>query len=168
MYKMGLYDPFGHFKHKVWPKEGSGVKFAIWLPTTKSQESPQFPYVQGACHILLKSYQRGIQLWFRPHLNWRFAHKVTSLQGRASPNFGNFDGSPGTKWHLGVGPVARHKVYYKGEGGGFPQVQAMVSLVNSCLLVARPCTKRFLLHTNQPIVWFVQVHVSKWLACQSS
>jgi hypothetical protein len=22
--------------------------------------------------------------------------------------------------HLGVGPVARHKVYYKGEGGGFP------------------------------------------------
>jgi len=24
-------------------------------------------------------------------------------------------GSPKTKWHLGVGPVARHKVYYKGE-----------------------------------------------------
>jgi hypothetical protein len=44
-------------------------------------------------------------------------------------------GSPGTKWHLGVGPVARHRVYYKGEDGGFPQVQAMVSLVNSSLLV---------------------------------
>jgi len=24
-------------------------------------------------------------------------------------------GSHGTKWHLGVGPVARHKVYYKGK-----------------------------------------------------
>jgi len=28
-------------------------------------------------------------------------------------------GSPGTKWHLGVGPVAKHIVYYEGEGGGF-------------------------------------------------
>jgi hypothetical protein len=39
-------------------------------------------------------------------------------------------GSPGTKCHLDVGLVERHKVYYKGEGGGFPQVRAMVSLVN--------------------------------------
>jgi len=31
-------------------------------------------------------------------------------------------GSLETKWHLGW-PVARHKVYYKGEGGGFPQVR---------------------------------------------
>ncbi len=29
----------------------------------------------------------------------------------------------------------------KGEGGGFSQVRAMVSLVSSCLLVVRPCTK---------------------------
>jgi hypothetical protein len=36
-------------------------------------------------------------------------------------------GSPGIKCHLGVGAVARHKVYYKGEGGGFPQVWAVVS-----------------------------------------
>ncbi len=26
--------------------------------------------------------------------------------------------------------MERHKVYYKGEGGGFPQVRAMVNLVN--------------------------------------
>jgi hypothetical protein len=50
-------------------------------------------------------------------------------------------GSPRTKWHLGVDPVARHIVYYKGEGGGFPQVRAVVNLVNLCLLVARLCTK---------------------------
>jgi hypothetical protein len=31
-------------------------------------------------------------------------------------------GSPGTKCHLGASLVAMHKVYYKGEGGGFPQV----------------------------------------------
>jgi hypothetical protein len=28
--------------------------------------------------------------------------------------------SPGTKNHLDVGPVERCRVYYKGEGGGFP------------------------------------------------
>ncbi len=38
-------------------------------------------------------------------------------------------GSPGTKSHLDVAPVKRHRVYYKGEGGGFPQVRAVVSLV---------------------------------------
>jgi hypothetical protein len=49
--------------------------------------------------------------------------------------------SPETKRHLGVAPMARNKVYYKGEGGGFPQVWVVVSLVSSCLLVIRPCTK---------------------------
>ncbi len=49
--------------------------------------------------------------------------------------------NPKTKCHLGVGPMAKHKVYYKEEGGGFPQVRAVVSLVNSNLPVARPNTK---------------------------
>jgi len=41
--------------------------------------------------------------------------------------------SPETKCHLDVGLVERHRVYYKGEGGGFPQVQVVVSLVSlSC------------------------------------
>jgi hypothetical protein len=50
-------------------------------------------------------------------------------------------GSPGTKCHLDVGLVERHKVYYKGQGGGFPQVRAMVSLVSPSLLVVRLSTK---------------------------
>jgi len=50
-------------------------------------------------------------------------------------------GNPGTKCHLDVGLVERHKVYYKGEGGGFPQARAVVSLVNLSLLVVRPNTK---------------------------
>ncbi len=41
-------------------------------------------------------------------------------------------GVPGEKSHLDVGPVERCKVYYKGEGGGFPQVWAVVSLVCPC------------------------------------
>jgi len=50
-------------------------------------------------------------------------------------------GSPKTKCHLDVGLVERHKVYYKGEGDGFPKVQAVVSLMSLILLVACPNTK---------------------------
>jgi hypothetical protein len=49
--------------------------------------------------------------------------------------------TPKTKWHLGADPMVRHRVYYKGEGGGFPQVRAVVSLVSPCLSVACSCTK---------------------------
>ncbi len=50
-------------------------------------------------------------------------------------------GNPGTKSHLDVGFVERHIVYYKGEGGGFPQVQAVVSLVSPNLPMACPNAK---------------------------
>jgi hypothetical protein len=50
-------------------------------------------------------------------------------------------GSPWTKNHLDVGLVERHKVYYKGEGGGFPQVRVVVSLVSPNLPVAHPSIK---------------------------
>jgi hypothetical protein len=56
--------------------------------------------------------------------------------------------NPETKWHLGIGSVATHMIYYKGEGGGFPQVRAMVSIVSPCLLVAHPCTKDVLARIN--------------------
>jgi hypothetical protein len=47
-----------------------------------------------------------------------------------------------------------HRLYYKGEGGGFPQFGAMVGLVNPCLPMARPFTKVLQLCTNQLFVWF--------------
>jgi hypothetical protein len=53
-------------------------------------------------------------------------------------------GSPRTKCHLNVSFVEGHIVYYKGEGGGFPQVRALMSLVSpvsSSLLMARFSTK---------------------------
>jgi hypothetical protein len=114
---MGLHDPFEHLKHKLWPKEKPRVKLLIWLPTTKSQESPWFPCVQVACHILLERFQWRLQFCFRPHFNRRFTHKIMGLQSCKSPNFENFGiqlGSPKTKWHLGDGLVARHREQYKG------------------------------------------------------
>jgi len=53
-------------------------------------------------------------------------------------------GSPRTKCHLDVSFMERHIVYYKGEGGGFPQVQAMVNFVSPSLPVARCNTKSVL------------------------
>ncbi len=54
---------------------------------------------------------------------------------------GLFLGSPGTKSHLDVGAAGRQRKYYMGEGGGFPQVRAVVSLVSPKLPVACPNIK---------------------------
>jgi hypothetical protein len=66
-------------------------------------------------------------------------------QSHESPNYGNFKTptweSQGTKCHLDAGLVVSHRVYHRGEGGGFPQVQAVVNLVSSNLLVAHLNTK---------------------------
>jgi hypothetical protein len=40
--------------------------------------------------------------------------------------------------------MERHRIYYKGEGGGFPQVQAVVSLVSLNLSMVRLSTKNAL------------------------
>jgi hypothetical protein len=136
MSKMGSHRPFGHLKHKLWSKEWPGVKLAIWLPTTKSQELTQFPCLQATCGIPLKSSWQGLQLCFRLHYNQRLAHEVMGPQSRRCPSCGNFRTpiweSQG-KMPFGCGSMERHKEYYKGEGGGFLQVWAVVSLVSpSC------------------------------------
>ncbi len=53
-------------------------------------------------------------------------------------------GSLGAKCHLGASPMAKQRVYYKREGGGFPKVRAVVSLVSLNLPLARPNTKNVL------------------------
>jgi hypothetical protein len=39
-------------------------------------------------------------------------------------------GSLETKSHLDVAPMKKCRIYYKGEGGGFPQIRAVVSFVS--------------------------------------
>jgi hypothetical protein len=85
---MVLHCPFQHLKHKLWPKEGLGVKLAIWLPTIKSREPTQFLCVQMACNIPLESSRRRVQLCFEPHLNQKSAHKVMAPQSHGGPNLG--------------------------------------------------------------------------------
>jgi hypothetical protein len=85
-------------------KRRAGSQIGNLIPTTKSQESPQFPCVQVVCDIPLESSQQGLQLCFRPHLNQRYAHNIMGPQSR---------GNLGTKWHLSASLMVRHKIYYK-------------------------------------------------------
>jgi hypothetical protein len=50
-------------------------------------------------------------------------------------------GNPGTKCHLDVGLMERHRIYYKGESGGFPQIRAVMNFVSPSLPVALLSTK---------------------------
>jgi hypothetical protein len=147
MSKMDLHDPFGHLKHKLWPKEGPGVKLAVWLPTTKVRNRPDFLAWRWCATYRWKSFNEG----------YNFALDLISIKGLHTklwgPKVGIVVGVPtlgilglsigslGTKCHLDVGLVERHRVHYKGEGGGFPQVWAVMSLMNPNLPMARLSTK---------------------------
>jgi hypothetical protein len=144
MSKLNSHDLFGHFNHKLWPKEGPWVKLLVWFPNTKSQESPD-SFAFG---------WRATYCWKSLDGVYNFASNLNSIRGLHTklwapkvakvPTLGILGlplGSLGTKCHLGASFVAKHKVYYKGEGGGFPQVWSMVSLVSSNLHVALPSTK---------------------------
>jgi hypothetical protein len=71
-------------------------------------------------------------------------------------------GSPGTKSHSDATLAGRCKVYYMGEGHGFPQVQAVVSLMSPRLPVVCPTPKVLQLVLANLLVDLVQVYVSEW------
>jgi hypothetical protein len=81
--------------------------------------------------------------WKSLDKGYNFALDLISMgpQSRGSPRSENF-GTPiwesQDKMPFGWGGlVKRHKIYYKGEGGGFPQVRAVVSFVSLSLPVTR-------------------------------
>jgi hypothetical protein len=94
MFKIGSHCSFGHLKHKLWPKKGSGVKLPIWLPTRKGQESTRFTWLQTTCDITLESSWWKLQLCFKSHLDLRSARKVMGLQSRENPQWRHFETPP--------------------------------------------------------------------------
>jgi len=126
---------FGHLQPKLWAKEAPGVKLAVWLPTTKSQESTSSRRPIWACDMALKRSRRGIQLWFRPRRDPTLQSGVMVVQSSGSPVrtiLGLHFGSPGNLCHSDVASATSRREYYMGymgEGGGFPRVRAVVILV---------------------------------------
>jgi hypothetical protein len=74
----------------------------------------------------LESSRGELQLWFKPRPNPNWEREVMVAQSPGSPNLG----SPGKKSHLDVAFARSYRKYYKGEGGGFPRVQAVVCHVS--------------------------------------
>jgi hypothetical protein len=98
---------------KVWNRPLPDVcrRIATWR-WKALEESYNF----GSNLILIQA--RGEKLWMP---------KVPGVQtGTVS---GLHLGSPGKKSHLDVAPMRSCREYYKGEGGGLPRVQAVVSQV---------------------------------------
>jgi hypothetical protein len=103
--------------------------------------------------------------------SYNFASDHIAIQGLLAKLWGSkvagvpFDaisglplGSPGKNNHLDVAPVEGCRIYYKGEGGGFPQVRAVVSLACLCCpwLVLAPrvlqlCTNHFVWVVCRPV-----------------
>jgi hypothetical protein len=93
MSKMASHESFGHLEHKLWPKEGPGVKLAVWLPTTKSRESTQPGCVKVECDMPFESSRGELQVCFRPHPDRKYEQGVMSCQSPGSLNRDNF-GTP--------------------------------------------------------------------------
>ncbi len=130
--KIASHWSFGHLQPKLWAKEGPGVKLAIWLRTTKSRESTSSRHPIWECNMALKRSQRGLQLWLRPRHDRTLQSGVMSSQSSGTPIetiLGLHFESPKNLCHLDVASTASCKEFYMGEGGGFPRVRAVVSLV---------------------------------------
>jgi len=113
--------------------------------------------VQVACDISLESFRRGLQLFVRLNVNWRFARKVMGLQSGGSPNLGISKlplGSFETKCHLDACLVASHRVYYKRK----VVTSSSLGYGESCefkLAVVHLSIKSVPICTNQLVIWFV-------------
>jgi len=104
---MAWHWPFEYLQHKLWQKERPRVKLAIWLPTTKNQESTWPWCVQkSATHrwkALKESYSFFLDLNPIEGLNKKVMI-VQSLGSVATPLWPSVGVKPNTwkSWRLGV------------------------------------------------------------------
>jgi hypothetical protein len=169
MFKMGSHCSFGHLKHKLWPKRKVGSQIAnLTLDQKKSGINPIYLAIGGVQHTVEKLLMRATTLLyiaFRSEV-WSQSYGVPKSQESHLARFrDSHSGVLGEKSHLDVSSVANPRIYYKGEGGGFPQVRAVVSLVCPCcpwlilaLRVLQLCTNHF--------VWVMCMPVWVSEACQ--
>jgi hypothetical protein len=111
-----------------------------------------------------KSSQGNLQVCFRPYPNRRSKQIIMNSQSPESPNRDNFRTPPWESqdkkpFRCGCRKITQRILY--GEGGGFPQIWAVVNLVSPELPVACPSTKGALeCELTNLLVGLMQVRVS--------
>jgi len=159
MSKMGLHCSFGHLKHKLWPKKRAGSRTAsLTLDQKKSGIDPICLVTDNVPHTFGKLLTRATTLLetaLRSEVCSQSYGGPKSRESRLARFRDSHAGVPGVKSHLDVGPMDNCRVYYKGEGGGFPQVRAVVSLVCPWLVpapsVLQLCTNHFVWVVCKPV-----------------
>ncbi len=145
-------------KTQVMAKRRAGSQTANLTPNQKkSGIDPIYLFAGNVQHTVGKLSTRATTLLQTAPQSEVCSQSYGAPKSRESQLAGFRDshlGVPGEKSHLDVGSVASHRVYYKGEGGGFPQVRAVVSLVCPCCLWLVLAPKVFQLCTNH-FVWVV-------------
>jgi hypothetical protein len=120
---------------KNWQFDSSPLKIRNWL---------DFLGYRWCVTYCWKALDKGYNLCL-DNISIRGLHKeLCALKVVRVPTLGISGlalGSLKTKCHLNAGLVASHTIYYKGEGGAFPQVWAVMSLVSLSLPMARASTK---------------------------
>jgi hypothetical protein len=125
---MGSHCSFGHLQHKLWAKERPGVK------TASLRENDSRPLKVRNRPDLLGCRRRVTYRWKALDEGYNVASDRIAIKGLqkklcslkvpgvlAGGISGLPRGSLETKSHLDASPVERQRVYYKGEGGGFPK-----------------------------------------------
>jgi hypothetical protein len=163
---MDSHEPFGHLQHKLWLKERSGVKLAVWLLITKSQESTRSRCVQVECNTPLESSQWELQVFFKPRPNRRSEREVMNTQSPENPNRDNL-GTPlwesrdKEPFECGCGGVMQ-RILYGGKVVASPESGSWwVKWVQGCPWLI-PTPTMFRMWTNQLVGWFwMQDQVTK-------
>ncbi len=114
--------------------------------------------------MALEISRRGLQLWFRLRRDPTLQSGVMMVQSSGSP-VGTISGlhfeSPGNLCHSDVASATSRREYYKGEGGGFPRVRAVVSLVCPSALGKSPTPKGVPNAKLTPWGWFLDANSHK-------
>jgi len=167
---MASHWPFGHLQPKLWAKEGPGVKLTVWLPTTKSRESTSSQRPNWECDMALEISWRELELWFKTRPNPTSGRGAMAVQSPGSPT-GTVSGlhfrRPNKMCHSNVASATSRREYYKGEGGGFPRIRAVVCFVVQSArgLSQHPRVSR---KCELTILWFVLMQIQAWSTNTSS
>jgi len=130
MSKMTSHGPFGHLQHKLWQKEGPRVKWQFDSRPLKVRNRLD----PDACRW------SATHRWKALEDSYNFASDLIPIRGLSKELWscklsgvqtgtisGLLLGNPGTKNHTDVGAADRHRVYYMGEGDGFPRIRPVMN-----------------------------------------